>query len=93
MVDKQLMTERDPLPDSFDSLEEAAEFWDTHSTADYEDFMEEAVFDINLRDRKVYYCAIAKDLMAKVREVAQRQGISTQTLVNLWVQERVAQAA
>ena len=25
---------RDPLPEHFDSLEEAAEFWDTHDSGD-----------------------------------------------------------
>ena len=28
---------REEIPESFDSLEEAGEFWDTHSAADYED--------------------------------------------------------
>ena len=29
--------ERDPLPESFASIEEAADFWGTHSLADYWD--------------------------------------------------------
>jgi hypothetical protein len=29
---------RDSLPDEFKTIEEAANFWDTHSLADYEDF-------------------------------------------------------
>ncbi len=32
-------TNRDPLPESFDSLDEAGAFWDTHSSADYGDLM------------------------------------------------------
>jgi hypothetical protein len=32
---------RDPLPEHFNTLEEAGEFWDTHSAADYWDEMEE----------------------------------------------------
>ena len=27
--------QRDPIPESFASIEEAAEFWDNHSTDDY----------------------------------------------------------
>lgn len=30
----------DPLPKEFRSHEEAAEFWDTHSITDYEEFLE-----------------------------------------------------
>lgn len=27
--------ERDPIPEQFKSIEEAAEFWDSHDLADY----------------------------------------------------------
>lgn len=91
--DKSLFPERDPLPDHFDSLEEAAEFWDTHSSADYEDLMEDVEFEINLSKREVYYYAIAKDLVVQLRQSARQQGVSTQTLVNLWLQEKLSQAA
>jgi len=37
-MDKHLPLERDPLPEEFASLTEAGTFWDTHSTAAYEDF-------------------------------------------------------
>ena len=30
----------DPLPEEFASEEEAGEFWDTHSVADYEEYLE-----------------------------------------------------
>jgi hypothetical protein len=41
----------DPLPDRFSSAKEAGEFWDTHSTGDYEDQLEpvDMTFDIKRR--------------------------------------------
>jgi hypothetical protein len=30
----------EPLPDSFETEEEAGAFWDTHSTMDYQEFLE-----------------------------------------------------
>jgi len=41
----------DLLPEHFESVEEAAEFWDSHDSADYEEFMRdvECEFDIKLR--------------------------------------------
>jgi len=39
---------RDPLPDNFDSLEFFWEFWDSHSSADYEDLMEDVDVDIQI---------------------------------------------
>lgn len=92
MEDQLVVKERELLPESFDSLEQAAEFWNTHSTADYEDLMEEVEFEINLSSPKTYNYAIAKDLISKLREKARQQGISTQTLINLWLQEKLAQA-
>lgn len=41
----------DPIPDSFQTLEEAAGFWDTHSTVDYDDAMREVHFDVDLQRR------------------------------------------
>lgn len=43
--------QRDPLPDNFRSLEEFLAFWDTHSTADYEDLMEDVDVDVNIRSK------------------------------------------
>ena len=40
---------RDPIPEEFATLEEAAEFWDTHSLADYEDVQQEVTFDNDLK--------------------------------------------
>jgi hypothetical protein len=37
--------------------------------------------------------AVAKDLVNKVRAQARRQGVSSETLVNLWLQERLTSAA
>ena len=57
---KKQATPRDPLPEDFGSLEE---FWDSHSTADYEDQMEDVDMDIDIHSSKVW-CAMAKDLLA-----------------------------
>ncbi len=93
MVDKQQILERDPLPDRFDSLQEAAEFWDTHSSADYEDLMDEVEVEIDLSSRSRYSCSIAQNLVTPLQKQARQEGVSVQTLVNLWVQERLAKAA
>jgi hypothetical protein len=82
---------RDPLPTDFHSLEEFWAFWDTHSTADYEDMMEEVDGRVDLHSSKIY-CAVAKDVMTQVRAQARRQGVSTETLINLWLQEKAAEA-
>ena len=89
---KKQATQRDPLPEDFDSLEEFLAFWDTHSTADYEDQMEDVDVDIDIRSSKVY-CAVAKDLLTQLRTRARQEGVSTETLINLWLQEKAATVA
>ena len=44
-------TARETIPDRFESVEEAAEFWDHHDVAAYEDLTREAHFEIDL-DRR-----------------------------------------
>ena len=83
---------KDLLPENFTSFDEFDEFWDTHSSADYEDQMTPIGVDIQLSSEKVY-CPIAKDVMQQVRMRAHQQGLSAETLVNLWIQEKVAQPA
>lgn len=87
MQDKEQI-KRDMLPENFTTLEEMWGFWDTHSSADYEDVMESVEVEIDLSSSKAY-CPVAKDLLRQVRSQARQQGVSTETLVNLWLQERL----
>jgi predicted DNA binding CopG/RHH family protein len=84
--------QRDPLPEEFSSAAEAGEFWDTHSGADYEDYMKEVHFDVDLKGR-THDVRIADDLMREVRKIASQKGVATETLVNLWLQEKIAAAS
>ncbi len=40
---------KDLIPSNFKSIEEAAEFWDTHNLEDYKDQIKEVQFEIELR--------------------------------------------
>ena len=80
--------QRDVLPDNFADIEDFWNFWDAHSSADYEDAMEDVVVEIALSSSIVYF-PVAKDLLSKVRDQARRQGVSSETLINLWLQERL----
>lgn len=89
---KKTRARRDPLPKNFNTLEEFWNFWDTHSSADYEDLMDDVSVEIDISSSKVYY-PVAKELIAHLRTHARKQGVSTETLINLWLRERVGQAA
>jgi hypothetical protein len=79
---------KDVLPENFATLQEFSEFWDTHSTAAYEETMEPAEVEIDLASSKIY-CPVAKDLLLPICQQARKQGVSTETLINLWLQEKL----
>lgn len=81
--------ERDPIPEHFNSIEEAAEFWDSHDLADYWDLTREVEFEVDIQ-RRVFLTALEPELAKKLTECARKQGISTETLINVWLSERLA---
>ena len=70
------------------SYEEIGEFWDNHDTADYWEQMEDVTFEIDLQPRKGYF-RLEQSLASILMRLAQERGISAETLLNLWVQERL----
>ena len=69
------------------SIEEMAEFWDTHDAADYDDQTREVTIEFALETRR-HYIAIDPELQDRLRRLAQARGISLESLANLWLQER-----
>lgn len=84
-------TSRDPIPDASANVEAIIQFWDTHSTADYEDEMEDVPFEFDLQE-EVYTVALVPDLVDLLASKAKAKGVATETLVNLWLAQRLAAA-
>lgn len=82
---------KDPLPVSFDSIEELDAFWSTHSSADYEDEMEPIDVEVELSPSRTY-CAIEPEILNRLRARARNHGLSTEQLVNRWLEEKLAAA-
>lgn len=72
------------------SYKEIGEFWDAHDLADYWNETEEAEFAVDIESEVTYY-AVGKKLSEQVRSIARKEGISADTLLNLWVQEKLRQ--
>jgi len=69
------------------SLEEIAEFWDTHSLADYWDQTHEVEFEVRAKRRR--RVTIDPEVYSQVEIHARTRGILPETLVNLWLIERL----
>jgi len=72
-----------------DSYEKIGEFWDTHSLADYWDQTEPAEFEISPHARRRYLVAVDPDLLKRVQQLAQRRGLTTESLINLLLEQRL----
>ncbi len=77
----------------FKTIEEEAQFWDTHSTADFEDEFEE-VKDVKFVVRrspvdKALTVRVDRDTFVRLAEEARTQGIGPTTLVRMWILEHL----
>jgi len=80
---------RDPIPRHFKSVAEAAEFWDNHDLTDYWDLTREASVEVDIR-RRTFLTALEPELAKKLVACARQQGVTTETLINVWLAERLA---
>lgn len=70
------------------SYREMAEFWDTHDLADYWEQTKPVEMEAMLESEVTYY-ALESKLAEQVERLAHRRGVSSETLLNLWVQEKL----
>ncbi|MBE7549958.1 MAG: hypothetical protein HS126_02625 [Anaerolineales bacterium] len=82
------MSEAKQIP-AMKSYGEIAEFWDTHSLADYWDQTEPVEFEISPEARRRYLVAVDPDLLSRARRIAHLRGLSTESLINLLLEQRL----
>jgi CopG antitoxin of type II toxin-antitoxin system len=69
------------------SYAEIGEFWDEHDLGDLWRKTKKIEFDVVLEPEATYY-PVEKDLSEKIQSVARKQGVSSDTLVNLWLEQK-----
>ena len=69
------------------TIAEVAEYWDTHSLADHWDETHEVNFVVRAKRR--HRVVIEPNLYDMVETQAKQSGIQPETLINLWISERV----
>lgn len=72
------------------TIDEIAEFWDTHSLADYWEQTHEVEFEVRAQRRR--RVTLDPDVYAWLERQARARGILPETLVNLWLLERLQQS-
>lgn len=69
------------------SIEEIGAFWDTHSVAEYWDMTHEAEFDVRVQRRR--RVTLAPEIYENLEIQAKTRGIQLETLINLWLAEKL----
>jgi len=82
----------DPIPDEFDSYEEAAEFWDTHDTTDYPEAFQTVDVQVEFRRRR-YEVEIDEDVVKVLREQARTRGVTLSRLASDMLRQQISPTA
>ena len=69
------------------TIEEIADFWDTHSLGDYWDQTHEVEFEVRMKRK--HRVTLAPEIYSQIEAQARIRGIMPETLVNLWLIERL----
>ena len=77
----------------FASVQEEALFWDTHNSTEFLDDTESAdVAFVDARPaKKLITLRLDPGAIKRLKEIAQRKGLGYQTLMRMWVMERLTQ--
>ena len=70
------------------SYKEIGDFWDAHDISKFWEKTKEASFIVDIESEVTYY-AVDRTLSDKLQTLAQKQGVTADTLINLWVQEKL----
>lgn len=82
------MSDNKKIP-KMESYEQIADFWDTHSLADYWEQTEPAEFEISPTARRRYLVAVDPGILSRIQRLAHVRGLSTESLVNLLLEQRL----
>jgi len=79
----------EPISDDFKTIMEASDFWDKHDITDYWDDTKEVKFRASLK-KEPKYIALEESIAKKALAVAKKKHVSIETLVNLWLKEKLS---
>ena len=90
MKDKR--RKKDRLPEEFDTPEEAAEFWESHDTADYPGAFEDVKVEARL-DKRHFEVEVDEDVVRLLQARAEELGIPIRDLASTILREKLKPAA
>ena len=70
------------------SYAEIGEFWDEHDLSDFWGKTRRVRFDVVVEPEATYY-PVEKGLSEKIQSAARKRGVPSDTLVNLWLEQKI----
>ena len=74
------------------SYGEIGEFWDEHDLSGFWGKTKKVKFGVKIESEVTYY-PVEKGLAEKIQQEARKHGISSDTLVNLWLEQKIKDEA
>lgn len=71
------------------TYEEIGAFWNTHDLADVGEHTRPVTFDVAITRRR-FLVAVDPGILREVRQRAATRGLTPESLVNLWLKEKLA---
>jgi hypothetical protein len=84
--------EKEPHPGripEFSSIEEEAEFWDTHDTTEFEDEFKPVQVHFAKNLSEGFKVRFDPETAQKLREYAHEQGVGPTTLIRMWILDHI----
>ena len=83
-------TKADGKIPAFNSYEEEADFWDTHSFTEFEDQTEDVdiVFELDKPREASLVLRLQKAFKDKLKKIARSKGLDVSTLARMWLMEK-----
>ena len=78
----------------FKTLEEAADFWDTHDFEDYVGDTEPVSISVKIpRRKKTLRVPVALKVYEKIETLAAKRGVTAEKLVSSWLKQKATEEA
>jgi predicted DNA binding CopG/RHH family protein len=84
----QIKKRKSRIPE-FKSYEEEAQWWDTHSVADYPEEFKTVELEVDKNLFHTLSIRLDAETLSKVRKEAQKKGLGATTLIRMWVREQL----
>ena len=69
------------------TYQEIGDYWDEHDVSEIWEQNEPVEFEIDIQS-EIRYVALEPRLAADIQQLAHQKGVTSQTLVNLWLREK-----